>query len=323
MKKIAVVICMCISGIVLAQQGTVSPYSFYGIGTLKFKGTAENRTMAGISTFSDSIHLNIQNPAGVAALQLVNYTVGASYKFTALRTATEKARATTSSLDYLAIGLPLGKFGASFGLIPYTAVGYKLQTGSGSTVSQYTGSGGLNKAFLSVGYAFSPKLRIGAEVNYNFGNIENQNVTFTEGVQFGTSELNRSDLLGFSYNFGAQYETNINDKLKLHASATYTPETRFTSENFRSIATILDTGTGGELVVDLREENLPNTDFTFPSQYTLGVGIGTPKKWFAAAEYTNQKTSNYTNSTFLIDNVTFTDATKIRLGGFFIPNYNA
>jgi hypothetical protein len=31
-------------------------------------------------------------------------------------------------LDYLAVGLPLGKIGVGFGLIPYSSVGYQIQT---------------------------------------------------------------------------------------------------------------------------------------------------------------------------------------------------
>ena len=46
-----------------AQETTASPYSFYGIGTLKFKGTVENQGMGGISVYTDSIHINLRNPA--------------------------------------------------------------------------------------------------------------------------------------------------------------------------------------------------------------------------------------------------------------------
>ena len=39
-----------------AQEGTASPYSFYGIGEVKFKGTVDTRAMAGIGILNDSIH---------------------------------------------------------------------------------------------------------------------------------------------------------------------------------------------------------------------------------------------------------------------------
>ena len=36
-----------------SQEGTSSPYSFYGIGDTKFSGTLESRSMGGISIAQD------------------------------------------------------------------------------------------------------------------------------------------------------------------------------------------------------------------------------------------------------------------------------
>ena len=323
LKRIIIVVFILITSISIAQEGTTSPYSFYGIGTLKFKGTAENRAMGGVSVFTDSIHLSIQNPAGVADLGLVNYAIGGSHRFNTLNTAEDKQQATTTSLDYIAIGVPMGKFGASFGLIPYTSVGYKLESSSINTTTQYTGTGGLNKAFVAFGYQITPDLSIGVDANYNFGNIENVAFSRQEEIQYATREFNRSDLLGFSYNIGATYKTMVSSDLQLSTGVTYTPETSFTSENSRTIATILETPTGGQGVVDIRDIEVADTDFTFPSQFTIGAGIGKPKHWSVGVEYGNQKTSNFTNRTFDLDNVVFKDAAKYRMGGFYIPNYNS
>ena len=322
-KRIIIAVFILITSVSLAQEGTTSPYSFYGIGTLKFKGTAENRAMGGISVYSDSIHLSIQNPAGVADLKLVNYTVGGSYKNNTLRTSEEKQKTSTTTLDYIAIGIPMGKFGGSFGLIPYTAVGYKLQSEDVNTTTQFSGEGGLNKAFFTLAYKITPKFNVGIDVNYNFGNIENTALSFQDDLQFGSREINTSDLLGFSFNFGASYKTMVTENLEFSSSLTYTPETNFKSENSRQIATVLVTPSGSVAAIDSRDVAVENTDFTFPSQLTLGAGIGKPKNWFVGLEFTNQKTSNFTNRTFTIDNVTFDDASKVRIGGFYIPNYNS
>ncbi|WP_432411813.1 OmpP1/FadL family transporter [Rasiella sp. SM2506] len=324
LKKFFVVFLLLAIGVSQAQEGTTSPYSFYGIGTLKFKGTAENRAMSGISVYTDSIHVSLQNPAGVADLKLVNFAVGASHKFVTLQTDAEKQQATTTSLDYLAIGLPIGeKFGASFGLIPYTAVGYQLEGQNSLGTTQYEGSGGLNKAFVTLAYKISDGLSVGIDGNYNFGNIENVATSRQDGVQYATREENRSDLLGFSFNVGLSYKRMLNDKLRLYSSLTYTPETNFTSENSRTISTLLEIDSGAEAGIDVREILVDDTDFTFPSQWTLGAGIGQNKKWFIGGEYTDQKTSNFTNRTFEIENVSFKDASKYRVGGFYIPNYNS
>ena len=65
--------------LIFSQSGSLSPYSFYGIGENTFKGTMENRSMGGLNVYSDSIHLNLTNPAAYTELELVNYSVGIDY----------------------------------------------------------------------------------------------------------------------------------------------------------------------------------------------------------------------------------------------------
>ncbi len=313
---------MLTASISVAQEGTTSPYSFFGIGTLKFKGTAENRTMGGISVFADSIHLNIQNPAAIADLKLVNFSVAGSHKYNNQKTSAESQKTSTTTLDYLALGIPMGKFGASFGLIPYTAVGYRFFSTKDSSRTIYSGSGGLNKAFLALGYKITEKLNFGVDVNYNFGNIENISTTFQEDF-LATREFNKSDLLGFSFNLGVSYKTMVTEKLELTSMITYTPETTFTSDNIRQVGTLLITPSGAEQPIDVREVPVTDTEFKFPSQITLEAGIGQPKYWGIGAGFTNQKISNFTNRTNRVEGVTLTNANKYRVGGFYIPNYNA
>lgn len=327
LKKISIGVFLLISGLTFAQEGTTSPYSFYGVGIQKFKGTAENRTMAGIGVYTDSIHLNLQNPASVADLRLVNYTVGASHKYGTQKNETESQKTSTTSLDYIAVGIPMGKFGASFGLIPYSSVGYKLQSIDDNSITQSSGEGGLNKAFLTVAYQITPNLNFGIETNYNFGNVENTVYTKRDDLELGSRIVNRSDLLGFSFNFGATYTAMVSDKLELATSMTFTPGTSFVSENRREVSTVAVLISGLQVTSESIEFDDPDTDFTYPSQVTIGAGIGAPKNWFLGLEYTNQKTSNFTNRHIdldtSLDNVEYVDASKFKLGGFYIPNYNA
>jgi len=62
-KKLVLVFIAIIAIQSHAQEGTSSPYSFYGIGSLKFKGTVENRSMGGLSIYADSVQVNLRNPA--------------------------------------------------------------------------------------------------------------------------------------------------------------------------------------------------------------------------------------------------------------------
>ena len=67
-----------------AQQGTFSPYSYFGMGDLSPRSLVENRAMAGISMLGDSIHMNLQNPAALGSLKLTTYAIGANRRATSL-----------------------------------------------------------------------------------------------------------------------------------------------------------------------------------------------------------------------------------------------
>ncbi len=327
-----------------AQQGTSSPYSFYGIGSLKFKGTVENQAMGGLSVYTDSIHINLRNPASFAGKNLslynnearpVKYAIGTSFSSTTLKTTTASDDASNSSVDYLAIVLPTGKFGFGFGLIPYSSVGYQLQSRDEDDKLQYRyrGEGGVNKVFFGAGYQLNDNLKIGVDAQYNFGSIMNTYIAFGYNgqgqlLQYQSREVKRSDLGGFSFNFGLAFAKNISENLELMATATYTPQTNLNSKNTSQFATItIDTNDKEYVIdssdVDLVAQNLDNTNLSLPSKTSFGIGIGRPRKWFAGIDYTFLKASEFDNDFVSVDNATYKDASAISIGGFFIPKYDS
>lgn len=330
-KKFILPICFLFTLISFAQEGTSSPYSFYGIGDVKFKGTAENRAMGGLTIFPDSIHLNFQNPASYPNLKLTTFTIGGSYLTTKLKTESQEEKARRTTMDYLALGLPLGKFGAAFGLMPYSSVGYRVQNreedGNVINLRKYSGTGGLNKAFLGLGYAITPNFSIGADLSYNFGKIETKTLLFAaeddEDIQYGTREKNVSDINGFTLNTGLMYHTKINNKTSLYGSLTYSPESKLKSDNARNITTIQSTPSGGEIDVDNISVAVENTTIILPAKFSFGAGVGDSKKWMIGTEVTLQQSSNFGNRFNDIDDVEFENAVKYSIGGSFTPHFNS
>lgn len=327
-----------------AQEGSASPYSFYGIGSLNFKGTVENRSMGGISVYNDSIHLNLRNPAAYGGKNLavynnesrpIIYSVGGSHSNIKLQSNSNSDRTSTSTFDYLAVAIPLGKLGFGFGLLPYSSVGYKLENSNtnGDLGNRYKGEGGVNRTYLSFGYQLTNKLSIGATADYNFGNIKNSSIEFqyntnNELLIYQTREDNKSSLSGLSFNLGAYYTTKLNDKLEIQTSLTYTPESKLKSTNKRSFSTFTFDPFGNEnelntIDSDLESQGLETTDLIIPSKLTIGVGIGEPRNWFAGLDYTTQQTSNFSNRLYNYQNATFENSSTISLGGFYIPKFNA
>ncbi|WP_159018376.1 hypothetical protein [Algibacter sp. L3A6] len=341
-KKLVLVFIAIIAMQSYGQEGTASPYSFYGIGSLKFKGTVENRSMGGLSIYTDSIHVNLRNPASYAGKNLdilnnesrpVKFTVGGTYNSTTLKSDTSKDNASSSTFDYIAMSIPMGDFGFGFGVMPYTAVGYKLEAynDDGETISnRFRGEGGLNKAFLGFGYQVTEGLSVGVDFQYNFGNTQNSIIEYvydSEGnpVQYQVRENNRSDLSGLNINLGASYRTMLTEKLELISGITYTPESNLASKNQRSFSTITTIASGSEFALNTIESDLGDlteTELVLPSKLTFGVGIGQPRKWFVGVESEYLKTSDFTNALYS-NGATYEDQSAIKLGGFFIPKYNS
>jgi len=331
-KKIIVSICLLFSLAIFAQESTSSPYSFYGIGDIKFKGSVENRSMGSISVLQDSIHINIQNPAQLACLKLTGLALGGTYANTKSKTETQEAKARRTSLDYMAIAFPVGKVGIGFGLIPYSSVGYKIGTTTyvtnnnndtiSSTILRENGIGGVNKVFLGFGYRLSKNINIGGDLQYNFGTIETNSLQYQTDLQYGSRENNVSDLRGVNFDLGITYQTKVNSKYSFFSSLAYTPEAVLTSGNTRNRETVLVTSTSVS-PVDTENIAVADTKIKLPSKLSFGSGFGQVKKWLVGGEITFIQNSVMSNRFTDINGATFENSVRYSLGGFFIPNYNS
>ena len=328
----------------IAQQSTSSPYSFYGLGSLKFKGTVENQSMGGISVYSDSIHVNLRNPASYAGSNLsfynnesrpIKFSIGTTFSNTKIETSSASDKYGNFSIDYLALALPINKFGFGFGIIPYSSVGYSLQSRNENNdlTFRYRGDGGINRVFLGFGYQILKGLKVGVDTHYNFGNITNTSIAFGyndqgEMLQYQSRDDRRSDLGGFSFNFGVILDQKISESLDITASFTYTPQSEISSKNKNQFSTIAIDANQVEFVqttyeIDLQAINLDNTNLVLPSKISFGAGIGKPRKWFLGFDYTLLEASKFSNRFVEIENSTFEDASSVSIGGFFIPKYDS
>lgn len=338
-KKIVIIIlCFAAAG-AYAQDGTVSPYSYFGIGELRSVRTVENQMMGGIAMYGDSIHVNLNNPAAYGNLGvrvgedfgMTVYTAGISYKQLRLKSATEQENTSVANLDYLSIAMALKEgLGIGFGITPFSAVGYNIVSESindnnARVVNAFDGTGGLNRVYFSVGYKVLKDLSIGATVNFNFGTLENNRLQTVENVQFGAKDDRTSRINGVDFNYALNYTPKINDKYRLYTSVRVNTQGNLSSRNTQRIGSI-STVNGQEIEiidVDLAARGLANTGLKIPTSTTVGLGIGEDMKWFLGAEYSRQGLSSFTNEFLEFDNLVYQDASSIAFGGFFVPDRNS
>ncbi|MBL0735853.1 hypothetical protein JI750_03070 [Flavobacterium sp. GN10] len=318
-KKVILSACLLISFVSFAQQGTASPYSFFGIGDVRFKGTLENRSMAGVAVEQDTIHLNLENPASYASLIQTTFTVGGTFATSNLKTTSTSEKAQRSTFDYLALGIPMGKFGASFGLIPVTSVGYKIREDNsateGAVSSQLDGKGGVNKVYFGLSYKIMQNWNIGVDAQYNFGKITTTSVEAITGVQNGTAEVNTSELSGMAFSFGTMYQKKIYNKTSIFSSLSYSFASNLNSDNTRVISV---QGDPEPIVVPAEA-----TKLKLPNKLSIGVGIGESRKWLVGANMTFQGDGQLANYYNAASNVRYESYSKYALGGYYLPNYNS
>jgi len=324
-KKISLSIFLLLTLVTFAQQGTSSPYSFYGIGDVRFKGTNENRAMGSLSFVPDSIHINIQNPALLSSIKLTAFSVGGTFSSVKLKTSTQSEKAQRATFDYLAIALPSKNFTVGFGLLPFSSVGYSVRNSSENPnqINKFEGSGGINRVYGTISYKINSNFNIGLDLQYNFGSIETKKVTNQEDIQFGTRELNTSNVGGFSLNAGLSYKKKINKSIDFFSGLTFAPQANLTLNNERTIAIVNSFG-GVELEVGTPiTVPVSQTKLKLPTKFSFGSGIGDLRKWFVGAELTWQNNSNLGNRFNDITDVSYQNATKVSVGGFFVPKYNS
>lgn len=280
--------------------------------------------MGGLGIYSDSIRVNLQNPAGWSHFKLVNLSAGASYNYAALKSDKSSGIATNSAINYILLGFPISKkMGVSFGVMPNSSVGYALSSTENQSIIFNSGEGGTSKVYVGAGYQITPELSVGAQAAYNFGEIENATIFSNDEVQYGTKEFNRSNLSGFSYNIGALYKKKVATNLELVTGATYGFQSELKSENYRRISSVLVVSEIQHSEIDGMDIDVADTYLTMPSQFSVGAGLGEPQKWFVGLEFFSKQKSNYINRTITLADVTAKNASGYRLGGYYLPDYRA
>ncbi|QWX83157.1 hypothetical protein H0I23_11925 [Cellulophaga sp. HaHaR_3_176] len=330
-RKIVVAIVCFASWGLSAQNGTSSPYSYFGLGDLRTTSTIDNQMMGGVSMHADSIHINLKNPAAYSKLRLTTYSAGISQKRSSLKSADANDNASVTNLDYLSIGFPVSSRAAvGFGIMPYSSVGYDLSstitnTDDTTLTNEYTGDGGLNRAYLSTGYAITDDLSVGVTLNYNFGTINTTRVQSLSTAQYGTLDRRESTVNGFDFNYRMNFSPKLNEKYRVYSTVGFDTQLNLNSENTQTIGSFSRVN-GIDVEVyesDLASQGLKSTEIRVPTIITFGLGIGEDLKWFAGAEYSFQDLGDYENDFFDASNVTYSDATSVSIGGYYIPDYSS
>jgi hypothetical protein len=280
--------------------------------------------MGGISMLSDSIHVNLKNPAAYASLRLTTFTVGISHREVNRSTTTLEENSENTNLEYFSLGIPLtDQLSFGFGILPFRAVGYDFRNLTDDNYARFRGRGGLSRVYLGVGYELIPNLRLGAEFRYNFGEEEATGSALSRDVELGTSETVTTDLGGFSFNFGAQYEYALRPGINLLTSVSFSPGTDLNADSERQFSTFILLSDLSEFSTEVGELQTASGEIRLPYTLNAGIGIEKTRHWMLGVEYTSLGSSEISNRLFTPEEARFDNAFTLRAGGYYIPNYNS
>ena len=316
---------------VVSQTNTGSPYSLNELGEINFLGNVSSLSMGGIDSAIDSIEFNINNPSSLAKLKTTNYLIGTFYKSTGISNVNSTDNINTANINYIAVGIPTKRFGFGFGVLPYSSVGFNLQsteeynTANSITSRLFGAEGNINRAFVSIGLPILKYLSLGASANYNFGKFNYEKFNLIENVNYGIFSNSSSEISGFTYNFSSNLSIPLKNDFTLNLVYSFYPEGDLDSYNIESLYTsntssITLESLGDFVDVDLNSRGLENTKLPVPKKSVYSLGLEKKNSWFIGFQYESKLSSNFENVFLDTQNVSYRDSNSLSIGGYIIPD---
>lgn len=227
--------------VVKAQLTTTHPLSSYGIGEYNTSSNAISTALGYVNTsMIDSGMVNFYNPSSYSRLSKGNtlLSIGIDTELSQYSQGELTEYKISSMVDHFSLALKMNRMmGMSFGLKPYSKVGYEfsenIYTGVDSLRYTYTGRGSLQDVY--VGFAISPiqtaktQLSVGFNTSYLFGFVSNDRKSelLTGSTDQGGISSDVTRLSAFHYELGGHFEQQIGLRHKLLIGFSFDPSQRF------------------------------------------------------------------------------------------------
>ncbi|PVX50795.1 hypothetical protein C7377_1111 [Balneicella halophila] len=313
---------------ILAQRFTTSPYSRFGIGELATQGTARNKAMGGTGiALRDGFFLNTLNPASYTTLDSTTFLfdLGTTGGFTQLESNEAKQNEKQLNLEYFALGFSLKKWwGVSAGVRKVTNVGYDLNfdfenENTGNYNTKYTGSGGINKVYITNAFKLSRNLSIGINTNYNWGKISTTKALRFEGGSQGLPFNSEEELTVSNINvdIGVQYQLEIKEDKTLNLGATFGNKTDLTGDYKAFLYRQHNAYTSDTISYKETDKNTVE----LPNRFGIGIALNTSKLTVAAdAHYQAWGDVATLNTQNTVVSTKMNDSYRLALGMEYTPN---
>ena len=319
-KTISVLLLVMAMGCGVAQaQIVTTPYSKMAYGMLNDNVSSIQRSMGGVGyAMRGGRIVNVMNPASYADVDSLTFLWDVGIDLSNLWSKEEDNKGYNfgAGLDYLTGHFKVAKgLGASFGLLPYSTVGYSYGSEITGGNEMRSGNGGLNQLFLGVGYQPVKNLSVGVNFAYLFGSTVNTTLITSTSSSYFTRNMKVRD---WNAQVGVQYTLPLfKNRDYLTVGATFQPKKSFHGHAW---GTSYDTQ-------DSKVDTIGYTSMKgkYEQPYSIGVGLSytMDRRLTLEADYTFQKWSDAKYSPIggiETQSMSFNDRWKFALGLQYTPN---
>lgn len=308
-----------------AQSGTNSPYSQYGLGVLSDQTSGFNRGMNGVGLgFAEHDQVNYLNPASYSKLDSLSFIfdAGISGQVTNFEENGVKKNAKNSNFEYVVAGFRAAKHvGVSFGIIPFTNVGYNYSnTGyvdssnkNYTYTNTFSGEGGYHQVYLGAGWEPFKGFAFGANISYLWGSTTRSVSSSTTSDAKSLSRTYSSQINSYKLDLGVQYTHQIAKKDWLTVGLTYSPGHDLGAAEMVMASTATQTS---QVFTDSFKID---KGIKLPDMFGAGLMWNHNQQWKVGFDYTLQKWGSldyptFENSQYVLRSGIYSDRSKYNVG---------
>ena len=324
LKKLVVVLFVFCGLSAFAQLGTSSPYSRFGLGDLQGNAfPVYNALGGGVTALSSSNSVNPSNPASYTSFRANSFlfSTGGLHNTTQIQNSTDKQVVNNSAFSHLTIAFPISsKLGASFGMLPYSNIGYTLNARDSVVNADmiYTGDGGLSKVYFGGAYEPFKGFSLGINASYLFGGLNRRKKLDYDDESFFDSRSNSSiNLKGYYYELGLLYKKELANEKELSFGLTANNNSTLRAKRSNIVETISGPY---EIVKDTASNVVEWGEVTLPNYISTGLMYRDGEKWLLIADYSMQNWADYT---LLGESDDLSNSMRLSGGLQYTPEFNS
>jgi hypothetical protein len=313
-------------------QAANSPFSTFGIGEPYGSALVHNQGMAGVGVSQPQFwFVNNQNPALLVYNYYTVFQAGVVGERRTIKSDSISQKGFNGNLNYLVMALPFkrGKWAMSAGLMPFSAVNYKIKyteeiENSDSLLSvTEQGSGGLSQLYWAHGIRLTPDWSIGVKASYIFSSINNDYYNYlinsAQVVQYIVAVKDQTYVRDFLFTAGLSFSKDsvFTDEYRVSAGLVYNFGSNLKAE--RNTIFERRDASGSPLTRDTLTTK--NGQIYMPPSLTFGASISKGGRWSLGAEVNLQDWSKFRSVSN--EDEGLDKAWKMAIGGEFTPDPTA